>query len=140
MAERKNSEKRIASNNKWTNAHYDRVNLALPKGQKDRIQAHAVALGESVNGFVSRVVMEAMERDVPQGAVGVPTGAGAVSLPAETIKVAQEAAQAAGEAVQQFVLRAVKTQAERDKAFLKMGINPTTGQKLEQSGIESTEK
>ena len=64
MAERKNSEKRIASNNKWTNAHYDRVNLAIPKGQKDTIKAHAAARGESINGFIGRAIVETMERDV----------------------------------------------------------------------------
>ena len=63
MPERKNSEKRIASNNKWTTAHYDRVNLALPKGQKDTIKAHAAARGESVNGFIGRAIAETMERD-----------------------------------------------------------------------------
>lgn len=63
MTERKNSEKRIASNNKWTNAHYDRVNLAIPKGQKDIIKAHADMHGESINAFIGRAIREAIERD-----------------------------------------------------------------------------
>ena len=42
---------------------YDRVNLTLPKGQKDEIQAHAAAQGESVNAFINRAISEAMERD-----------------------------------------------------------------------------
>ena len=115
MPERKNSEKRIASNNRWTNAHYDRVNLALPKGQKDRIQAYASALGESVNGFISRIVMEAMERDSSQGTAGMPSGVRVVSLPSDVLKTAQAAAEDAGEAVGDFLARAVSEAAERDR-------------------------
>lgn len=115
MPERKNSEKRIASNNRWTNAHYDRVNLALPKGQKDRIQAYASALGESVNGFISRIVMEAMEQDSSQGTAGTSSGAGVVFLPSDVLKAAQTAAEAAGEALPVFLSRAVSEAAERDR-------------------------
>ena len=137
MPERKNSEKRIASNNKWTNAHYDRVNLALPKGQKDRIQVYAAALGESVNGFVSRVIMEAMELDGGGTASEITgerpesTAEAGVGLPSETLEVAQRAAEATGEGLSQFVARAVETQAQRDRSSLRMGLNPVTGDKLE---------
>lgn len=49
--------------NKWIAKAYDRVNLTLPKGQKDVVQAHASTRGESVNGFIGRAILEAMERD-----------------------------------------------------------------------------
>ena len=49
--------------NKYISKAYDRVNLTLPKGQKDEIQAHAAAQGESVNAFINRAIGEAMERD-----------------------------------------------------------------------------
>ena len=49
--------------NKYISKAYDRVNLTLPKGQKEAIQAHAAALGESVNGFIGRAITEAIERD-----------------------------------------------------------------------------
>ncbi|MFR3178977.1 MULTISPECIES: ribbon-helix-helix domain-containing protein [Eubacteriales] len=49
--------------NKYISKAYDRVNLTLPKGQKDEIQAHAAAQGESVNAFINRAISEAMERD-----------------------------------------------------------------------------
>ena len=49
--------------NKYISKAYDRVNLTLPKGQKDEIQAHAAAQGESVNAFINRTISEAMERD-----------------------------------------------------------------------------
>lgn len=49
--------------NKYISKAYDRVNLTLPKGQKDEIQAHAAAQGESVNAFINRAISEAMERE-----------------------------------------------------------------------------
>ena len=42
---------------------YDKILVRMPKGQKDLIQAHAEAQGESTNGFINRAVSEAMERD-----------------------------------------------------------------------------
>ncbi len=52
-----------ASKNKWIAKAYDRINLTVPKGDKDRLQAHAEARGESVNGFIKRAISETMERD-----------------------------------------------------------------------------
>ena len=49
--------------NKYIAKAYDRVNLVLPKGQKDIIKAHAESRGESVNGFISRAIDNQMERD-----------------------------------------------------------------------------
>ena len=42
---------------------YDKILVRLPKGQKDTLQAHAAARGESVNGFIGRAILETMERD-----------------------------------------------------------------------------
>ena len=44
------------------------MDLTMPKGQKDTIKAHAAAQGESVNAFINRAIMEAMERDKAAGA------------------------------------------------------------------------
>lgn len=52
-----------ASINKYIAKAYDRVNLTIPKGRKEIVQAHAEARGESVNGFINRAISEAMERD-----------------------------------------------------------------------------
>ncbi len=52
-----------ASKNKWNDKTYDRINLTVPKGKKDKIKEHAESRGESVNGFINRAVDEAMERD-----------------------------------------------------------------------------
>lgn len=49
--------------NKWIAKAYDRINLTVPKGKKDIIQAHAEAHSESVNGFINRAISEAIERD-----------------------------------------------------------------------------
>ena len=49
--------------NKYISKAYDRINLTVPKGQKDTIQAHAEAHGESVNGFIGRAITETMNRD-----------------------------------------------------------------------------
>ena len=53
---------------KWQNDYiaktYDRINLTVPKGQKDEIKAHADAFdGGSVNRFIARAIRETMERD-----------------------------------------------------------------------------
>lgn len=63
MPERKNSEARIKANNKYNAKAYDRINIAVPKGNKDVIKAHAETHGESVNAFVNRAIDETMERD-----------------------------------------------------------------------------
>ena len=58
--------------NKYIAKAYDRINLTVPKGKKDVIQAHAEAHSESVNGFINRAISEAMERD--SGDFGAPGG------------------------------------------------------------------
>ena len=51
------------SKNDWIAKAYDRINLTLPKGQKDIIKAHAEGRGESVNGFISRAIDNQIEQD-----------------------------------------------------------------------------
>ena len=52
--------------NKYVRDNYDRVNVNMPKGQKENVKAHAEARGESVNAFINRAVLETMERDNAQ--------------------------------------------------------------------------
>lgn len=59
----KYTENKKASNRKWDAANLDRMSIALPKGSRDAIKAHAAARGESVNGFIGRAITETMERD-----------------------------------------------------------------------------
>ena len=63
MVENKNSPARIRANNKYNAKAYDRISLAIPKGQREIIKAHAAACGESVNAFIIRAIKEAMQRD-----------------------------------------------------------------------------
>lgn len=103
--------------NKWIAKAYDRINLTVPKGKKEEIQAHAEANGESVNGFINRAISETMgrlPRNTPQELAETHGGGGAILSP-ETLAVAQEAAQKAGETVPAFIGRAVTTQAQRDR-------------------------
>ena len=50
--------------NKYIEKTYDRINLVVPKGEKDLIREHAESMGESVNGFIQRAIKETMERDL----------------------------------------------------------------------------
>ena len=59
----KDKEKAIKYNNECYKNAYDRINLAVPKGEKDKIKSHAESRGESVNGFIKRAIDETMERD-----------------------------------------------------------------------------
>lgn len=49
--------------NSYISRNYDRINLTVPKGQKEVIKAHSEARGESVNAFVNRAIQETIERD-----------------------------------------------------------------------------
>ena len=103
--------------NKWIAKAYDRINLTVPKGKKEEIQAHAEANGESVNGFINRAISETMGR-LPRNTRQEPAethGGGGAILSPETLAAAQEAAQKAGETVPAFIGRAVTTQAQRDR-------------------------
>lgn len=63
MSENKNSSARIAANNRYNEKTYDRINLAIPKGDKARIQACAAKRGESVNTYVKNALYSRLEQD-----------------------------------------------------------------------------
>ncbi len=48
---------------KYLNEKVDSIIFRVPKGNKERIQEHAKAQGESTNAFIYRAVNEAIERD-----------------------------------------------------------------------------
>ncbi len=62
------SKAQQASVNKYVKSNYDRINVTMQKGRREVIQAHAAAQGESVNAFINRAILEAMERDKAAGA------------------------------------------------------------------------
>ncbi len=49
--------------NKYMKENYDRINLTVPKGGKERVKAHAESRGESVNAFINRAIDETIERE-----------------------------------------------------------------------------
>jgi len=42
--------------NKYMSANYDRINLLIPKGRKETIETRAKENGESVNGYLNRLI------------------------------------------------------------------------------------
>ena len=58
------------AHNRYISKAYDRINLTVPKGEKEIIKAHAdVHDGGSVNGFIQRAIRETMNRDNAKGEV-----------------------------------------------------------------------
>ena len=60
MPEEKAKFDKIAYNTAFNAAAYDRINLTVPKGDKAKIKAHAESKGESVNGYIARLIAEDM--------------------------------------------------------------------------------
>lgn len=60
MATTKASQKAV---NKYMKENYDRINLIMPKGKKDDVQAYAARAGQSVNAYINTAIDEKMERD-----------------------------------------------------------------------------
>lgn len=52
-----------ASKNAWNAKAYDRIGLMVPKGRKEEIKAYAESCGESVNGFINRLIEQEMGKD-----------------------------------------------------------------------------
>lgn len=63
MSIKSSGKNATAKQNQYIADTYDRINLLVPRGQKEVIKAHAEARGESVNAFINRAVTETMERD-----------------------------------------------------------------------------
>ena len=49
--------------NEFITKAYDRVNLTLPKGMKEKVRIHAEAQGLSLNGYINKLI----EQDMKQG-------------------------------------------------------------------------
>ena len=49
--------------NKYVKNNYDRIELTVPKGQKDIIKAAAENAGESLNTYVRKSIDQRMERE-----------------------------------------------------------------------------
>ena len=55
--------KKTEYQNQWISKTYDRINLTVPKGKKEQIQAHAAKNEESVNAFINRAIEETIARE-----------------------------------------------------------------------------
>lgn len=111
--------------NKYVKNNYDRINVTFPKGQKELLKEHAEKLGESVNAFIVRSVNERMEHGT-ESLAEAPAASSALLSP-ESLRTAQNCAEHTGETVPQFITRAIDSQAKRDDASRRLGLNPVTG-------------
>lgn len=64
MATTKAQQKAV---HKYVKTNYDRMELTVPKGRKQEIKDFAAAHGETVNGFINRLIDEAMKQDTASG-------------------------------------------------------------------------
>lgn len=48
---------------KYMKLNYDEFKVRVQKGQKEIVQSHAAARGESVNAFIGRAISETIQRD-----------------------------------------------------------------------------
>jgi predicted HicB family RNase H-like nuclease len=60
---KKNSDAKIAANNRYNEKAYDRINIAVPKGKKAVIKAYAEKSGESINSYINKAIEEKIARD-----------------------------------------------------------------------------
>lgn len=64
----KDTAQKTAYQNEYIKRAYDRINLTVPKGRKAEIETAAKEQGESVNGFINRLIdTELSRRDEAQG-------------------------------------------------------------------------
>lgn len=61
-------EKQYKRQNEHIRENYDRISVTLPKGTKDRIKS----TGESINGYISRLVLADLERTQPDNNDDIP--------------------------------------------------------------------
>ena len=57
------SAKQQASVRKYKEKSYDRLEIFVPKGEKENLKTHAATKSESLNGFVNRAMKETIARD-----------------------------------------------------------------------------
>ena len=55
-----NGKAATRAKNKYNAANYDSLRIVVPKGQKQAVEAHAKAKGESVNGLVNALLRKDM--------------------------------------------------------------------------------
>ena len=66
MSENKNSKAKIAANNRYNAKTYDRINIAIPKGRKEKIKEVAESQGKTLNKFIIEAINLHMSRYVEE--------------------------------------------------------------------------
>lgn len=56
------SQAHIKASNKYNAKAYDRINVNVKKGEREKIKAHAEAKGLSLNGYINKLIAEDMEQ------------------------------------------------------------------------------
>jgi hypothetical protein len=51
-----------AYKNQFIAEKYDRINLTVPKGDKERIHAYAASMGKSVNAYINDLIKADMDK------------------------------------------------------------------------------
>lgn len=59
----KDKSNAIKYNNEYNSKAYDRVNLTIPKGEKDLIRIAANQAGQSVNAYILDAIHQRMEKE-----------------------------------------------------------------------------
>lgn len=49
--------------NRYNTKAYDRLSIVVPKGKKEIIQEYAKTKGDSLNGFINRLIDEEMKQN-----------------------------------------------------------------------------
>ena len=55
-----------AVKDRWNAAHYDKISITVPKGDRDKISDYAAALGLSRNEFITGLIYRAMSEKLEQ--------------------------------------------------------------------------
>lgn len=59
----KDHDRMIQYNNSYNKVKYDRLNVMVLSWVKDIIKAYAATQNESINGFINRLIKEALESE-----------------------------------------------------------------------------
>ena len=57
------SKAQLKASERYIKEKLDQFTFRVPKGEKEKIKAHAEANGESVNGYLYRLIREDMEKN-----------------------------------------------------------------------------
>lgn len=119
--------------NKYVKEKYDRINITMPKGEKELIQAKAAACGLSANAYINAAIEEKIARDgaekptdASERPAGIPISPAqknaeqavstpAIAIPLEKLNQAKAHAEAHREPVSGFLVRAIDETIERDR-------------------------